>query len=154
MKFEDIPWKPHRAAIEMNSLQPEIPLQFQHLYDDFEGSLQARIEFPNHYGVSIVFGKMFYSNGVDTYECAVTKFGSLCYTTWITNDVMGYLTKDELMTVIYEVERLCDATKHKPYLCLILQGIRKLWRYKVVHFFSSLCVFKIPRFPHWLHSDR
>ena len=29
---------------------------------------QARIEFDNHYSMSVVFGEMFYSDGVDTYE--------------------------------------------------------------------------------------
>ena len=67
---------------------------------------QAVLEFPNGYGVSVLFGSVFYSNGIDTYELGVLKDGHLCYTTSITDDVLGYITKDEVTEVMIKLQQL------------------------------------------------
>src|SRR5574344_2639288 len=67
---------------------------------------RAILDFPNGYGVSVLFGSLFYSNGIDTYDLAVLKDGRLCYDTDITNDVMGWLSKDEVTEVMEKVQNL------------------------------------------------
>ena len=71
------------------------------------GAKQARVQFDNGYGASIVTGTMFYTNTESPFELAVlTADGSLCYSTPITDDVIGYLTAakvDELLVRISEL---------------------------------------------------
>lgn len=68
--------------------------------------MRATADFDNGYGVSVVCGDLFYSNGMDTYELAVTKDGYICYDTPITNDVIGYLSEDEVTEVMKRVQEL------------------------------------------------
>lgn len=72
----------------------------------YKGAKQAIMEFENGFGVSVIFGSCFYSNGIDTYEVAVLKNGSLCYDTIITSDVLGGLTESEVSEVIQKVQNL------------------------------------------------
>jgi len=67
---------------------------------------QAEMYFDNEYGVSVIIGKHFYSNGIDTYELAILYKGKLCYNTGITDDVMGYLTESEITQVMIKVQSL------------------------------------------------
>ena len=67
---------------------------------------QAVLEFDNGYGVSVLLGDLFYSNGIDTYELAVLKDGFLCYDTPITDDVLGYLTKGKITKVMEKIQKL------------------------------------------------
>ena len=69
---------------------------------------QATLTFDNGYGVSIVFGEAFYSNGIDTYELAILKDGKLCYDTYITDDVMGWLTEEQVTDIMKKVQGLKD----------------------------------------------
>ena len=68
---------------------------------------QAILKFQNSYGVSVLFGEQFYSNGVNTFELAVLKNDFLHYENKIANgDVIGLLKKKELMKLINEVKHL------------------------------------------------
>lgn len=64
------------------------------------------MNFDNGYGVSVVFGEQWYSNGIDTYELAVLHNGSLIYDTHITGDVMGYISKEKVTEVMKQVQEL------------------------------------------------
>ena len=77
-------------------------LKFKPCYTGF----QAIMEFNNGYGVSVLFGNMAYSNGIDTYELAVLENGYLCYDTPITDDVLGYITEEEVSKVMEKVQKL------------------------------------------------
>ena len=72
----------------------------------YGGSKYAQEKFDNGYGVSVVFGIMFYSNGIDTYELAVLFNNEISYNTNITDDVMGYLSKDEVTDIMRRVQEL------------------------------------------------
>lgn len=72
----------------------------------FNGHKQATLNFYNGYGVSVLFGKSFYSNGVDTFELAVLKDGKLCYDTPITSDVVGYIKSDKVTELMKAVQEL------------------------------------------------
>ena len=65
---------------------------------------KAYIDFENGYGVSVVFGDYWYSNGIDTYELAVMKNKHLCYSTPITNDVLGNISKERVTEAMIEVQ--------------------------------------------------
>ncbi len=67
---------------------------------------RAIMSFDNGFGVSVVLGSMFYSNGIDTYEVAVLDDGSLTYGTYITDDVIGYISQDEVTEVMRKVQEL------------------------------------------------
>ncbi len=66
----------------------------------------AKMEFENNYGVSVIFGGMFYSNGIDTYELAVLYDGQLSYSTDITDDVLGYISESEVTEAMIKVQNL------------------------------------------------
>lgn len=91
------------------------PLDFTDLIFDnkrFIGDLRMKNHkqaikcFFNGYGVSVLFGNSFYSNGVDTYEVAILKDGHLCYSTPITDDVLPYQTKEEVSDIMKKVQML------------------------------------------------
>ena len=66
----------------------------------------AALEFDNGYGVSVICGFGAYSNNDTPYELAILKHGSLCYDTEITNDVIGYLTPDDVTNYMKQVQEL------------------------------------------------
>ena len=95
--FEDLdfhPWLDGRATFSI------IPA--------YAEALQARLDFPNGYGVSVLFGEAFYSNGEDTYELAVIKDGDLVYPPEVCPDVdvLGYITKDEVTEAMRKIQDL------------------------------------------------
>lgn len=67
-------------------------------------ALHAVMNFENGYGVSVVCGEDYYSNGVDTYEVAILKDGDICYDTPITDDVLANLTESEVTEIIERVQ--------------------------------------------------
>lgn len=91
--FSSLKFKPHPLAVECPS------------HADCFG-VRATANFKNGYGVSVLRGSAFYSNGVDTYEVAILKHGSLCYDTYITNDVLGHRTESEVSDVMRQVQSL------------------------------------------------
>jgi len=72
---------------------------------------QALMKFENGYSVSVLYGSMFYSNGVDTYELAVLKDGRIDYSTPITDDVLGYITEDEVTDAMKKIQELPCSTQ-------------------------------------------
>lgn len=43
----------------------------------YKNSKHAELNFQNDYGISVIFGNCFYSNGIDTYELAILYKGNL-----------------------------------------------------------------------------
>lgn len=97
--FKDLVFIPHPIAKEAQKL----PLYFA---EEYAKSKQAKMDFENGYGISVLFGSIFYSNGIDTYEVGILKDGSLCYDTPITNDVIGYITADEVTDIMRKIQEL------------------------------------------------
>ena len=92
--FKDLIFKPHTAG---------------------EG-LQATMLFKNGYGVSVIrfkigsYGYGSYTSNENEWELAVL-FGTeddydLCYTTPITDDVIGHLTETEVTDIMIKVQNL------------------------------------------------
>lgn len=62
--------------------------------------IQARMDFPNGYGISVVSGDGLYCD--DTFEVAVFKDGH--YDTPITDDVLGYQTQEDITKIMIELQ--------------------------------------------------
>lgn len=74
--------------------------------DGYRTAKQATMTFDNGYGISVLFGDCFYSNGIDLYEVAVLKDGRICYTTPIANDVIGYITEQQVSDVMKKIQEI------------------------------------------------
>lgn len=70
---------------------------------------QARVDFDNGYGASVIIGPYTYGGYEGLYELAVMKGGSLCYDTPISNEVIGHLTPDEVTKLLGEIAALPKA---------------------------------------------
>lgn len=92
--FNDLEFKPHSI-----SKVEEMPTHFQ-----------AKMFFDNGYGVSVLLGSLFYSNGRDTYEVGVMKKCKdgefLDFNNQVTDDVLPYRTKQEVSDIMAKVQRM------------------------------------------------
>ncbi|HNS28256.1 MAG TPA: hypothetical protein PKN91_09030 [Steroidobacteraceae bacterium] len=77
------------------------------------GGTQRLYRFPNEYGASVVQSPFSYGGGEGLFELAVTAyFGEgmddfeLTYSTPITNDVIGYLTEEEVQSTLDQIRAL------------------------------------------------
>lgn len=68
---------------------------------------RAVVEFENGFGASIVTGCVFFhtSEGAP-YELAVLHSGHIDYATSITDDVLGHLTKENVIEILRKIEAL------------------------------------------------
>ena len=76
-----------------------------HKHKSLSFKSQARMNFPNRYGVSVITGEGAYSSEESPYELAVFYRGKLCYTSGITNDVLGYLTEKDVTFYMERVQK-------------------------------------------------
>lgn len=70
---------------------------------------QWLIGFKNGYEASIITGQYTHTDVEHPYELAVLKDGEVCYDTPITDDVIGYLTADEVGEILEKIEALPHA---------------------------------------------
>lgn len=63
-------------------------------------------KFNNGYGASVITGGIACGNDEKPYELAVLHHDELCYSTTITDDVIGYLTSDEVFDLLDKIEQL------------------------------------------------
>jgi len=92
--FNDLVFEPHKATLNEQAKKDLIASGMNPDSDIFNEMLQCKIEFNNGIRLSVIFGKMFYSNGVDTYEAM--EIGS--------NEPKGYLSKDEVTEYMKELQ--------------------------------------------------
>ena len=98
--FKDLKFKPKFNSSEFIGLV-DIGLR-----DSYSKAEQAKLYFDNGYGCSVLFGEIFFSNGIDTYELAVLYKGQMEYTSPITSSVLGYITKEEVTKAMIEIQNL------------------------------------------------
>lgn len=67
---------------------------------------QAILNFNNGYGVSVVFGRSFYSNGEDTYEVGILMDGELTSNNPFNEPVIGWKTKDEVTKIMRKLQKI------------------------------------------------
>lgn len=97
--FEDLEFKPWG----------DIPITNELTYKyarEVAGAKQAIMDFPNGYGVSVIIGTRFYSNGFNTYEVAIRQGNNLTFSTPITDDVLGWKTAEEVTEIMRKVQEL------------------------------------------------
>lgn len=71
------------------------------------GGVQARIQFENGYGASVVKGEYTYGGDKGLYELAVLDSeGDLTYNTPVTSDVEGYLSEDDVTRLLEQIQSL------------------------------------------------
>jgi len=75
----------------------------------FDVGIQARINFDNGYGASVIKSPYSYGGNQGLYELAVIKDDAICYDTPITDDVLGYLTKDDVTKYLGQIQELKNA---------------------------------------------
>lgn len=73
----------------------------------YDMGISSRIEFDNGYGASVVKGPYTYGGKDGLYEMAILDSnGNLTYDTPITNDVIGYLSEDEVSNYLKQIQEL------------------------------------------------
>ncbi len=71
------------------------------------GGIQARMDFKNSFGVSVVKSPYTYGGDSGLYELAVFKDGHIHYDNPVAGgDVRGYLTSDDVTDLMLEVQKL------------------------------------------------
>lgn len=83
-KFEDLEMKPHMIG----------------------NGTMARVMFDNGYGVSVIRFQGSYGWDSGLYELAVLYGDEICYSTDITDDVIGYLTPENVTEIMEKVQNL------------------------------------------------
>jgi hypothetical protein len=73
--------------------------------------IQAIVKFKNNYGASVIKHEYSYGGKQGLYELAVTQYDEngdwdICYDTPITDDVLGYLTEDDVTDYLTQIEQL------------------------------------------------
>lgn len=68
--------------------------------------VQARTEYPNGYGASVVRFDGSYGSEDGLYELAVLHGGRLNYDTPITDDVIGYLSPERITELLKQIAAL------------------------------------------------
>ena len=73
----------------------------------YNPGIRSRMMFENGYGVSVVSTKMSYGGKQGLYEVAILNSdGEITYDTPITDDVVGWLTKDGVTDIMAQVQNL------------------------------------------------
>lgn len=91
-------------AVELERVKNELPERF---VKEYLGATQAVKFFDNGYGISVVCGSVFYSNGLDTYEVAAMRGDDIDYENPVVPDgVAGNLTADEVTEVMRRLQEL------------------------------------------------
>jgi hypothetical protein len=68
--------------------------------------LQAVEEFKNEYGVSVIKFAGSYGYASDLWEVAILYDGDITYNTYITDDVLGHQTEDQVNDIMKRVQQL------------------------------------------------
>ena len=88
-------------------------LEFKQHSVDPTGKHAVIEDFGNGYGISVVSGGMFYTSENKPYEIAVLHKDSICYTTPITDDVIGYQTAEQVTEIMKQIQELKEVKQNE-----------------------------------------
>jgi hypothetical protein len=71
-----------------------------------EFGVTSRTKFENGYEASVVKSEYSYGGRDGLYELAIFKNDEICYDTPITDDVIGYLTEDDVTETFVKIQEL------------------------------------------------
>ena len=74
--------------------------------NEHHGGIQKKYKFDNGYGASVIRHKGSYGYAQGKWELAVLEGDELCYTSPITEDVIGHLTEDEVESILKQIKEL------------------------------------------------
>lgn len=75
--------------------------------NEWVDGIQARMVFDNGYGVSVIRTKYSYGGKDGLYEIGILDSeGAICYTTPITDDVIGYLREEDVTEGMKRIQEL------------------------------------------------
>ena len=74
-------------------------------YDRNDG-VSLEFTFANGYGASVIKSSYSYGGKNGLWELAVLQDGELCYTTHITDDVLGHLSWEDVENTLDEIKKL------------------------------------------------
>lgn len=84
--------------------------EFKITEQECNGGIQKIYQFRNNYGASVVKHYFSYGHEDDLWELAVMYFEGpkrhICYTTHITDDVLGYLTDEDVLNTLEQIKAL------------------------------------------------
>lgn len=81
-------------------------LKFEQMEYPIDG-LRGRIIFENGWGISVIQNPFSYGGSDGLYEIAVLdKDGEISYDSGLTEDVVGYLTEDEVSDWMEKIQKL------------------------------------------------
>jgi len=83
------------------------------------GGTQDVYKFENGYGASVINSPMSYGQELAVINKFKSKGFELCYTTEITDDVMGHLSDDEVQEILKKIKDLNDKKLQIPYKPLL-----------------------------------
>ncbi len=99
-------------AMDVATIVEELGLPFK-TFKDIEfndtplfNGVRSNTEFENGYGVSVIRNDNSYGGEQGLYELAVLKEGEIVYDTPITDDVLGYLTPEEVTQYMIKIQEL------------------------------------------------
>jgi hypothetical protein len=104
-------------VISLNALNG--PPNGEYKAQDINGGKQLIAKYPNGYGASIVQHHFSYGGKEGLFELAVFHPNRLCYATPITSDVIGWLTAEDVVKILHDINNLppndnCDHSQ--PYI--------------------------------------
>lgn len=103
IKCREVPEKKELKTKEYKDFQAHNGL---YKHEQRHNCEQWWFKFDNGYGASVITGTIAYHNDAKPYELAVLHHGEFCYDTPITDDVIGYLTSDEVFDLLDKIEQL------------------------------------------------
>ena len=68
-----------------------------------EEGIQYEYSFPNGYGASVIKTTYSYGGDAGLWELAVLYQGEICYTSGITEDVIGHLTSKDVKSLLEQI---------------------------------------------------
>lgn len=99
---------PAPPAVETPEVAHPFPYtgEGEHTAYHFNHGPQHRFVFANGYGASVIQNEMSYGHDLGLWELAVTRDGGLCYSTPITDDVIGRLTEQDVADLLVRIAAL------------------------------------------------
>ena len=98
----------------------------QHINPNITDTKQARMQFDNGYGISVLLGGVgIYSNGIDTYEVAILYNDELCYDSGLCDDIFAHRTQEEITEIMAKIQSLPNKNTEKV-VTLTLEDITLL----------------------------
>lgn len=102
---------------EIDRTNNEYNQHYAKLINDDPFNWQWRFKFENNYGASVVKHAGSYGFNHDLFEVAILAWDGeeyhIDYDTDITDDVIGYLTNDEVMDLLYKIKLLKGEDKNE-----------------------------------------